>query len=68
MSRGWGSPGGHPPRAHRRSGGAHVTRRILDPGLLAELASVDTPTICNAIEAFKSLDGLRERVLGRASH
>jgi regulator of RNase E activity RraA len=33
-----------------------VTRRILDPALLAELASVDTPTICNAIEAFKARD------------
>ena len=28
----------------------------LDPALLAELASVDTPTICNAIEAFKARD------------
>ena len=33
-----------------------MTRRILDPALLAELASVDTPTICNAIEAFKARD------------
>jgi regulator of RNase E activity RraA len=33
-----------------------VTRQILDPALLAELASVDTPTICNAIEAFKARD------------
>ena len=50
-----------------------MTGRQLDPGLLAELASVDTPTICNAVEAFKArdsftLDGLRERVLGRSSH
>ena len=44
-----------------------MTGRILDPALLAELASVDTPTICNAIEAF-SLEGLRERVLGQSSH
>jgi 4-hydroxy-4-methyl-2-oxoglutarate aldolase len=33
-----------------------VTQRILDPALFAELASVDTPTICNAIEAFKVRD------------
>jgi 4-hydroxy-4-methyl-2-oxoglutarate aldolase len=33
-----------------------VTRRILEPALLAELASVDTPTICNAVEAFKARD------------
>ena len=33
-----------------------MTQRILDPALLAELASVDTPTICNAIEAFKARD------------
>ena len=33
-----------------------MTRRTLDPALFAELASVDTPTICNAIEAFKQRD------------
>ena len=33
-----------------------MTRRTLDPALLAELASVDTPTICNAIEAFNARD------------
>lgn len=33
-----------------------MTRRILEPALLAELASVDTPTICNAVEAFKARD------------
>lgn len=33
-----------------------MTQRILDPALFAELASVDTPTICNAIEAFKVRD------------
>jgi 4-hydroxy-4-methyl-2-oxoglutarate aldolase len=33
-----------------------VTRPPLDPALLAELASVDTPTICNAVEAFKQRD------------
>jgi regulator of RNase E activity RraA len=33
-----------------------VTPRTIDPALLAELASVDTPTICNAIEAFKARD------------
>ncbi len=52
--------------------GAHVTGRQLDPALLAELASVDTPTICNAIEAFKARDdsegfmGARIRCLPRA--
>ena len=55
--------------------GAHVTGRQLDPALLAELASVDTPTICNAIEAFKARDdsegfmGARIRAMrGRSSH
>jgi len=33
-----------------------VARPPIDPALLAELASVDTPTICNAIEAFHSRD------------
>jgi hypothetical protein len=60
-----------------------VTRTPLDPALLAELASVDTPTISNAWRKVHeheralreyvmsrgfSLEGLRERVLGRAAH
>jgi regulator of RNase E activity RraA len=33
-----------------------VTPPPLDPALLAELATVDTPTVCNAIERFKARD------------
>ena len=33
-----------------------MTAPRLSPAQLAELASVDTPTVCNAIEAFKVRD------------
>jgi regulator of RNase E activity RraA len=33
-----------------------VTTPPLDPAVLAELAAIDTPTVCNAVEAFGSRD------------